>query len=256
MTHGWAPRVRGVSVVGGRPQGPLQRLLHDREARMRLFQRREGRRVALPLHGCRPPLPLQEARAPDRRAAHPLHGRPGTPEERLRSGPHGRGFRLVDKGGVPGVPPGVSGRQGHPDTTPWRSAASSSASGRSRTRSRADASWCSSTTRRPSAPSRGVGPPSWTSTSSSSTPGSSALTTRLSPSSCGSPQLNLFDVPSRGAPPLSGEWVPPVMKWLFLAASFPGKEGSHRLTSNSAQTPFSPFFQMSSPRCTSTSRYG
>ena len=36
-------------------------------------------------------------------------------------------------------------------------------------------------------------------------------------------ELNWSDAPSRGSPPLSGDWVPPVTKWQILAASHPGK---------------------------------
>ena len=41
-------------------------------------------------------------------------------------------------------------------------------------------------------------------------------------------ELNWSDAPSRGAPPLSGDWVPPVTRWQLLAASLPGKRGSRR----------------------------
>jgi hypothetical protein len=37
-------------------------------------------------------------------------------------------------------------------------------------------------------------------------------------------ELNWSDAPSRGSPPLSGDWVPPVTRWQTLAASLPTKK--------------------------------
>ena len=57
-------------------------------------------------------------------------------------------------------------------------------------------------------------------------------------------ELNWSDAPSRGSPPLSGDWVPPVTKWQILAASFPGKERVCRDPMTLARLP--PFFDPSS----------